>query len=527
MVATARVPAKILDLTRDVSAVAALSTSVEVVDAVLAEALDALGALVPFDLATVMEVAGDELVVRVATGPLDGPEVRRHRIQLADYPTIRELLATGRARAFVEHDHRDGDGDPFDGLLDLPHGHSCMVVPLRAGGEPLGIITLDRAICSTYPDRVVNLAGVVGKLLALALAYGEQSARLHRLRQQLQEQNRLLTEQVNGGGQAGDLMDAALSPAMARVTRLARQVAPTDTPVLVTGETGVGKEVLARAIHGWSRRAAGPLVSINCASLPTGLIESELFGHVRGAFTGATSTRIGRFQAANGGTLLLDEVGEIPLEVQAKLLRVLQEGTFEPVGADRTVRVDVRVIAATNVDLGRACAERRFREDLYYRLAVFPIEVPPLRARREDIGSVARAALDAITRRTGRGPWELSERDLAKLAARDWAGNVRELINVLERATILSSAGRLDFLDEDAPTREVAGDAGRSGQAPQAPLPTLAEVEARHIVRALERTGGKLYGPGGAAEILGMPGSTVSSRMKRYGLGTARDYGDR
>ncbi|MCB9727040.1 MAG: sigma 54-interacting transcriptional regulator [Deltaproteobacteria bacterium] len=511
----------IIDLTRNLGAVARLGTSAEAVDELLAEALEALGGMIPFDLATVMELSDeDELVVRVAIGPLSGADVRAHRLRLADYPSIRRLLDEGTARAFIDEDHAHGDGDPFDGVLDLPHGHSCMVVPLRAEGAPVGIITMDRQVCGAYPEAVVHLADIFGRLLALVICYGEQSMRLTRLRDQLEEQNRLLRERVGGQHDACELIDAARSPAMRHIAHLARQVAPTDAPVLLTGETGVGKEVLAHAIHGWSHREAKPMVSINCASLPAGIIESELFGHVRGAFTGASGTRIGRFQAANGGTLLLDEVGELPLDLQAKLLRVLQDGCFEPVGSDRTVRVDVRVIAATNVDLEAACARRAFREDLYYRLAVFPIRVPPLRARMDDLPVLARTALDAITRRTGRGPWLLTEENLRHLASQQWRGNVRELVNALERATILSPDGRsLGFHDADAPglPADPTPDERR-------PTPTLEEVERRHIARTLQATSGKLYGPGGAAELLGLPGSTLQSRMKKLGLGTARDW---
>jgi transcriptional regulator with GAF, ATPase, and Fis domain len=510
----------VLDLTKNLGAVARLGTSVEAVDELLTESLEALGAMIPFDLATVMELTDDELVVRVAIGPLSGQEVRAHRLRLDDFPSIRRLLAEGTARAFVDEDHAHGDGDPFDGVLDLPHGHSCMVVPLRADGAPVGIITMDRQVCGAYPDAVVHLADIFGRLLALVICYGEQSLRLTRLRDQLEEQNRLLRERVGGQHDACELIDAAQSPAMGHIAHLAKQVAPTDAPVLLTGETGVGKEVLANAIHGWSHRAAKPMVSINCASLPAGIIESELFGHVKGAFTGASGTRIGRFQAANGGTLFLDEVGELPLDLQAKLLRVLQDGCFEPVGSDRTVRVDVRVIAATNVDLKSACSRREFREDLYYRLAVFPIHVPPLRARMEDLPVLARTALDAITRRTGRGPWELRPEDLAQLASRDWRGNVRELLNALERATILSADGRtLSFADAEPPPAALVRAA-----LPDAQPETLEQVERAHIARTLQRTAGKLYGPGGAAELLGVPGSTLQSRMKKLGLGTAREW---
>ncbi len=280
---------------------------------------------------------------------------------------------------------------------------------------------------------------------------------------------------------------------------------------------------MANAIHGWGDRAKRPLIGINCAALPPSLIESELFGHVKGAFSGATKSRIGRFQAANGGTLFLDEIGEMPIDLQAKLLRALQEGCFEPVGSDRTIRVDVRVIAATNIDLLRAVAEQRFRQDLYYRLAVFPVHIPPLRDRPEDIGPIAESFLDQLARRTGRGPWRLSDWARHWLIEQAWRGNVRELVNTLERATILSVGSTLEFGGAEFLPAIAGPDPIEPPASPES-LPTLREMERRHIVRALERTGGKLYGAGGSAEILGINPSTLRSRMQKLGLGGARGF---
>jgi formate hydrogenlyase transcriptional activator len=308
-----------------------------------------------------------------------------------------------------------------------------------------------------------------------------------------------------------------------QVVRQARQVAITDAPVLISGETGTGKEVLANAIHEWSPRAGRPMISINCAALPPNLIESELFGHVKGAFSGATKNRMGRFQTANGGTLLLDEIGEMPLDLQAKLLRALQDGCFEPVGSDRTIRVDVRVLTATNADLLLAVAERRFREDLYYRLAVFPLHLPPLRARQEDIVPLAENFLNSLSRRTGRGPWEMSDESRGWLCEQEWRGNVRELVNTLERATILSRGRELILQRESSSLPAVVKAVKKKEEDDQALL-TLEEMERRHIERALKLTGGKLYGEGGSADILGINPNTLRSRMKKLGLGGARSY---
>ncbi|MEZ4237419.1 MAG: sigma 54-interacting transcriptional regulator [Myxococcota bacterium] len=486
------------------------------VDGLLVEALDALGRVVPYDLATVMQLDGDDLAVRVARGPLRAPAVEAHRLRLVDFPSLRDAIRRGRTRAFTERDHGEGDGDPFDGVLDLPHGHFCMVAPFRNDRGPSGVITLDRRTCGVFPDEAVALVDVFARLLGLAVTYGELSEQLEQRRRQLVEQNRLLTEEVGGSADCCALVEALPSAAMRHVVELARQVAPTDAPVLVTGETGTGKDVLASAIHAWSPRGTRPMVRVNCAALPASLIESELFGHVRGAFSGAVQARMGRFQAADGGTLLLDEVGEIPPEVQAKLLRALQDGTFEPVGSDRTVQVDVRVIAATNRDLQAEIAAGRFREDLYYRLAVFPVALPPLRARFEDVAVVARNALDRLATRTGRGPWRLTDADERALAARPWPGNARELVNTLERATILAGPdGRLALQEATAPT-----------QPPPAPAAVrpLAEVEREAIVAALAHTGGRIHGPRGAAALLGLHPNTLRSRMQRHGLGGARDH---
>ena len=514
----------ILDLTRDLQAMVRRGATREQVNDLLGQAVETLGRLVPYDLATVMELHGDELRVRVCRGALASSSVDGHRMSIDRFPSIRDLLDRNEARAFTDHDHRDGDGDAFDGVLDLPPGHSCMVVPLRSRSDLLGIMTFDRQICDTYPDSVVKLADVFGKLLAMAMSYGEQSISLERIAEQLQEQNRLLREREPGKFKATDMMEASRSPAMLNVVQRARRVAEGDTPVLITGETGTGKEVLAAAIHGWSPRADQPLIGINCAALPRELIESELFGHVKGAFSGATARRMGRFQAANGGTLFLDEVGEIPFDLQAKLLRALQEGCFEPVGSDRTIRVDVRVIAATNVDLVAATAEQQFRQDLYYRLAVFPIHLPPLRSRKEDVVVIAEAFLDELSRRTGRGPWELRDSALRWLEAQPWEGNVRELVNTLERATILSTGTQLEFEAGEETLREPSAASIAPAADDSAPLLTLQEMERRHIERTLERTDGKLYGSDGAAEILGLNPNTLRSRMRKLGLGGARDF---
>jgi len=313
--------------------------------------------------------------------------------------------------------------------------------------------------------------------------------------------------------------------AMRRVLEAVATVAPTDSTVLIGGETGTGKELIARAIHDRSRRRSRPFVTLNCAAIPSGLLESELFGHERGAFTGAVARRVGRFELANGGTLLLDEIGDIPLELQPKLLRVLQEQAFERLGSTQTVRVGVRLIAATNLDLAAMVADKRFRNDLYYRLNVFPIAIPPLRDRREDIPALVNHFVRLYAGRLNRRVEPVSPSALTTLTEYDWPGNVRELANVVERASITARDGDLRF---DLP---VGGDrnesAGRGAISVAASPEILSEAEMRqqerrNMAAALRRTHGKIYGDDGAARLLGVKPTTLLSRLARLGLKPTR-----
>jgi PAS domain S-box-containing protein len=311
------------------------------------------------------------------------------------------------------------------------------------------------------------------------------------------------------------------SPALLAALREIDNVAATDTTVLLLGETGTGKELFARALHAGSPRAHKPLIKVNCAAMPANLIESELFGHEKGAFTGATNRREGRFALAQGGTLLLDEIGELPLELQPKLLRVLQESEFEPVGSSRTLKVDVRVVAATNRDLAARVRDGTFREDLYYRLNVFPIRIPALRERGDDVAELAQAFVDRFSSRFGRRLAPLSASTLARLAAYTWPGNVRELANVMERGVIISKGGSFDIdralLDtlprDSAPTPPAADKPARILSVLE-----LEDLERANIVRALEAAGWKVAGGQGAAALLGMNPSTLNSRMRALGI---------
>lgn len=327
-----------------------------------------------------------------------------------------------------------------------------------------------------------------------------------------------LTGQTDADGIIGD------SPAMRALKTAIRQVAVTDATVLVHGETGTGKELVAGAIHKLSPRKDKALVRVNCAAIPANLMESEFFGHEKGAFTGAMLRREGRFALADGGTLFLDEVGELPLDLQAKLLRVLQEGEFEPLGGNRTRKVDVRVIAATNRDLAAMVRAGTFREDLFYRLNVIPLHVPPLRERGADIAALAVAFQQRFARRMGKRVDPLHAEDLRRLSAYEWPGNIRELQNVIERALILSQSSRLD-LARALPAVPVLNPGNDDGCEPERILTSreLEELERNNLLRALKTTGGRISGNQGAAALVGIPASTFSSRMKVLGIRRQQD----
>jgi formate hydrogenlyase transcriptional activator len=290
-------------------------------------------------------------------------------------------------------------------------------------------------------------------------------------------------------------------------------VAPTDSTILILGETGTGKELIARAIHNLSSRRERTLVKVNCAAIPTGLLESELFGHEKGAFTGAIAQRIGRFELANGGTLFLDEVGDIPLELQPKLLRVLQEQEFERLGSTRTVRVDVRLVAATNMDLAQKVMENHFRSDLYYRLNVFPLMIPPLRERREDIPVLVRYFAQKYARRMKKPIDTIPAKAMIALTEYHWPGNVRELENLIERAVILSRGSELELPFPEFERHTTLGLTG-SGNG----ISTLEQAERDHILHALDETKWVIGGSTGAAARLGIKRTTLQARMKKLGI---------
>jgi transcriptional regulator with GAF, ATPase, and Fis domain len=376
--------------------------------------------------------------------------------------------------------------------------------------------------CHPLSEAVLGRMALFAHQAAIAIKNARLFAAVRALERRLEAENDYLRREVAGGD------DDALSllsrcDGLAPLLEQVRKVAPTSTTVLLHGETGTGKELIARAVHELSPRRAGPLVRVNCAALSPTLVESELFGHERGAFTGAQQRRVGRFELADGGTLLLDEVGEIPPEMQPKLLRVLQEQEFERVGGSQAVRVNVRIVSATNRDLAKAVDAGRFRADLFYRLAVFPIEVPPLRARPGDCAVLARAFVNAQAHRLGKALDGLEPGALDRLLAHDWPGNVRELANVIERAAIVASRATITERDlpplarADAPPASARPADGAAGAEEDAD-PRLESVERAHVTRVLDRVGWVIEGKKGAAAVLGLAPSTLRSRMAQLAI---------
>jgi len=381
--------------------------------------------------------------------------------------------------------------------------------PLVFRNETLGVLAVFRR--EPIDEQEFRWLRMFADQAASAIANARAFSELDRLRQQLESHNAYLKEEVDAALAFGSIVGR--SRVLHRVLEQVEDVAATDSTVLILGESGTGKELLAKEIHERSPRAHKPFVRVNCSAIPREMFESEFFGHVRGAFTGAMRDRPGRFQTANGGTIFLDEIGDLPLELQPRLLRVLQEGEYERVGEDMTRKVDVRIIAATNQNLAEAVRARRFREDLFYRLNVFPLELPPLRARTDDIPLLATHTIAEVSKRLRLQPPTLSPADVARLQQYEWPGNIRELKNVIERAVILSKGVRLRL--------DVAfGDlSATTTPAPEMPEVILTDRECRarergNLMKALQRADGRIYGPGGAAELLAINPTTLASRLR-------------
>jgi formate hydrogenlyase transcriptional activator len=425
---------------------------------------------------------------------------------------------------------------PLDKGLEDWHIESYLGVPMLDGmGCVIGhIAALDDKPMKRDP-RAIDVLKIFAARAAAELKRQRAEAQLQaalvqvkELQHKLEAENVYLQEEISNEHNFEEVVGN--SRALIKVLQQVETVAPTDSTVLILGETGCGKELFARAIHSHSKRKGRPLVKLNCGAIPTGLVESELFGHMKGAFTGALERRMGRFELADGGTLFLDEVSELPLDTQVKLLRVLQEHEFEPLGSSRTLRVNVRIIAASNRDLEKAVQEGRFRADLYYRLNVLPVSVPPLRQRRSDIPLLTSFFVERFARQLGKQSIAIAQETIDVLTQYDWPGNIRELQNVIERAVVLSSGpilrlsrDLLPFSSEDPEPANEVGD-GTSSDKPKSEGDlnahlSLQQVEKRHIVEVLTKTEWVIEGPRGAAKLLGLHPNTLRSRMKRLGIG--------
>lgn len=410
--------------------------------------------------------------------------------------------------------HERDDLAPYERMLFDTWGNQIQtlcLLPLMSGDTMLGVLKLAQCEEKVFTTTNLNLLRQIAECVAIAVDNALAYQEIHRLKERLVDENLALTEQLNNvDSEFGEIIGR--SEAMYSVLKQVEMVAQSDSTVLILSETGTGKELIARAIHNLSGRNNRRMVKMNCAAMPAGLLESDLFGHERGAFTGASAQRIGRFELADKSSLFLDEVGDMPLELQPKLLRVLQEQEFERLGSNKIIQTDVRLIAATNRDLKKMVADREFRSDLYYRLNVFPIHLPPLRERPEDIPLLAKAFTFKIARRLGRNIDSIPAETLRTLSNMEWPGNVRELENVIERAVLLTRGNVLQLSLPDIALPEP--------ETPPAATVVAQEGEDEYqlIVRVLKETNSVVAGPKGAAQRLGLKRTTLLSRMKRLGI---------
>jgi formate hydrogenlyase transcriptional activator len=433
-------------------------------------------------------------------------------------------LVARTGRAYVGEDLEAETRFPEDQRL-VSVGVRCYVrAPLFVRDHLIGAIIFSRMSPQRFTlDDVAILEGVA-RPMAMAVANSLAYEEIRRLKDELQQENLALREEIDQESMFEEIVGSSpvLQTVLARVERVAR----TNSTVLITGETGTGKELIARAIHRRSDRSVRALIKVNCAALPEGLIGSELFGHEKGAFTGALARRVGRFELARGGSILLDEIGELPPEMQVALLRVLQEGEFERVGGSQTIHTDARVIAATNRDLVAAVASGRFREDLFYRLNVFPIAMPPVRSRKDDIPMLVKYFAARYASRLGKRLESIDRRTMERLIAYPWPGNVRELQNIIERAAILADSGVLRVEEADLHVAEVGG-AVRDATVANDPSSSrdLRQNERQLIESALAECRGQVSGSRGAAAKLGVPPTTLESMIKRHRIDKKRFRG--
>lgn len=470
--------------------------------------LDVINEIIPYELAVILsKESNNNLKVRYARGPLATEKLKSFELRLKQHPDIEEVLQTGKVK-LVEETNDPNHHDTYDEVMDLPTGHSCLLAPLKIDGETLGLMTLDHRQCDMFTPQRVTIANSLTKLIALALAQAMATDSL------LNEKETLIYERTSLIGDISSVVEGLVgnSPAWIQIIEKIKLVAPTESHVMILGETGTGKEQVAKAIHTLSKRNTKPFITLNCSALNYNLAESELFGHEKGAFTGAISARRGRFELADGGTLFLDEIGDLPFDIQPKLLRAIQEGTFERLGSEKTIHANVRIICATNVDLEAKVKEGKFREDLFYRLNVFPITLPPLRDRKDDIYLLANYFLEKLSQKFADKKLSITTEAIKVLRDNPWLGNVRELQNTLERAAILSKDGIIKpshlIFEKNRVSKSECDEVKTS-------IKSFDEETKKIIERALELTNGKIYGKDGAAALLKMKPTTLQSKMKK------------
>jgi len=459
----------------------------------------------------------DLVLLDVMMPGMDGFETCRRLRQL---PELEQLPIVFMTALSDIHDKVRAFAAGADDYITKPFQHEEVLARVRVHIARRELECRLAQLNRELEDRVAS------RTAELKTALGEVEA----LKSRLQQENRYLKQELSEASNLGEIIGSA--PALQEALRKVAAVAPTDSTVLIHGETGTGKELIARVLHAQSQRSDKPMVKLNCSAISAGLVESELFGHVKGAFTGASDKRMGRFEVADGGTLFLDEVSELPLETQAKLLRVLQEQEFEPVGSCRTVKVDVRVIAATNRDLLADVRAGRFRSDLFYRLNVFPIALPALRERAEDISVLAHQFMQRMARKLGKPIERIAPSTLAQLRRYSWPGNIRDLQNTIERAAVLANGSEL-VVDWELGPPAVGGNGSAGSQVSAAPAQpprsagaeaqSLEAIERAHIIAMLRKSRGVVEGPQGAAQLLEMNPSTVRFRMKKLSIAKA-DY---
>ena len=465
--------------------------------------------------------AATGLLVRQAEDfPLGKGHTTGVQISASNSPGARSLDARS-PMIFSKEQMQGFDAEIAHRFLDEGLQSLCCVPLLRPQG-PLGVLVLGSTRRNAFHPDDLSLLNQVAAQLGIALENSRAAAEIEALKQRLNDERKYLQEESRSQGQFAEIIGE--SSALKKVLDQVATVAVSDATVLILGETGTGKELIAHAIHRMSRRKDRNFIKVNCAAIPTGLLESELFGHEKGAFTGAVTQKVGRIELADGGTLFLDEVGDIPLELQPKLLRVLQDQEFERLGSTRTIRVNVRLVAATNLDLARSVAEHQFRNDLFYRLNVFPIHVPALRERREDIPLLVRYFVRKFARRMDRHVETVPKQTMTALTKWSWPGNVRELENLMERSVILSPGLALHVPLSELRSNELSR--GDEATPPIALDDSLLNAEREHIIRVLRETRGVISGAHGAARRLGLKRTTLQSKMQRLHV-ARQDYLDR